>query len=192
MSHEPIDMPQGTVDLLILKILALGPRHGWSIAERLHQLSSAALHIKQGSLYPALHRLERSGWLKAAWGTIRQQPPREILRVDAQRPRAARRRSGRLAEARGCHLADPRSRVGGRMFGDWLFRLRSILRSQAVDRELDEELRFHLDQQVAAYIRGGMDPTAARPPCTDRVRRPLANQGRKRARPTACSGSTTR
>jgi transcriptional regulator len=68
MSHEPIDMPQGTVDLLILKILALGPRHGWSIAERLHQLSSAALQIKQGSLYPALHRLERSGWLKATWG----------------------------------------------------------------------------------------------------------------------------
>jgi PadR family transcriptional regulator, regulatory protein PadR len=68
VSHEPIDMPQGTVDLLILKIVALGPRHGWSIAERLHQLSSAALCIKQGSLYPALHRLERRGWLKATWG----------------------------------------------------------------------------------------------------------------------------
>ena len=68
MRHQPLDMPQGTVDLLILKILALGPRHGWSIAERLHQLSSAALQIKQGSLYPALHRLERRGWLKAAWG----------------------------------------------------------------------------------------------------------------------------
>lgn len=68
MPHEPLDMPQGTVDLLILKILALGPRHGWSIAERLHQLSSAALQIKQGSLYPALHRLERRGLLKAAWG----------------------------------------------------------------------------------------------------------------------------
>ncbi len=69
MRHQPLDMPQGTVDLLILKILALGPRHGWSIAERLHQLSSAALQIKQGSLYPALHRLERRGWLKAAWGS---------------------------------------------------------------------------------------------------------------------------
>ncbi len=68
MRHEPLDLPQGTVDLLILKILTLGPRHGWSIAERLHQLSSAALQIKQGSLYPALHRLERRGWLRAAWG----------------------------------------------------------------------------------------------------------------------------
>jgi len=67
MSHEPLDMPQGTVDLLVLRILALGPHHGWSIAERLHQLSSAALRIKQGSLYPALHRLERRGWLKAEW-----------------------------------------------------------------------------------------------------------------------------
>ena len=68
MGHEPLDMPQGTVDLLILRILSLGPRHGWSIAERLHQLSSAALQSKQGSLYPALHRLERRGWLKAEWG----------------------------------------------------------------------------------------------------------------------------
>ena len=68
MGHEPLDMPQGTVDLLILRILSLGPRHGWSIAERLFQLSSAALQIKQGSLYPALHRLERRGWLKAEWG----------------------------------------------------------------------------------------------------------------------------
>jgi transcriptional regulator len=68
MEHETIDLPQGTVDLLILKILSLGPRHGWSIAERLHQSSSAALQIKQGSLYPALHRLQRRGWLKASWG----------------------------------------------------------------------------------------------------------------------------
>jgi len=66
--RESLDLPQGTLALLILKIVALEPRHGWSISERLHQLSSATLQIKQGSLYPALHRLERSGWLKATWG----------------------------------------------------------------------------------------------------------------------------
>jgi PadR family transcriptional regulator PadR len=62
------DLPQGTLDLLILKTLTLEPRHGWAIAERLHQISSAALTIRQGSLYPALHRLERRGWIKARWG----------------------------------------------------------------------------------------------------------------------------
>ena len=69
MSDEQIDLPQGTLDLLILKTLALEPRHGWAISERLHQISSATLKIRQGSLYPALHRLERGGWIKASWGT---------------------------------------------------------------------------------------------------------------------------
>ena len=62
-------LPQGTLDLLILKTLALQPRHGWAISERLAQISGATLTIRQGSLYPALHRLERRGWIKASWGT---------------------------------------------------------------------------------------------------------------------------
>jgi PadR family transcriptional regulator, regulatory protein PadR len=66
---ERIELPQGTLDLLILKALALGPQHGWAIAERLHQLSTATVQIRQGSLYPALHRLARRGWIKARWGT---------------------------------------------------------------------------------------------------------------------------
>jgi transcriptional regulator len=69
MSDNQLDLPQGTLDLLILKTLALEPRHGWAISERLHQISSATLNIRQGSLYPALHRLERRGWIKASWGT---------------------------------------------------------------------------------------------------------------------------
>jgi transcriptional regulator len=69
MPDDQLDLPQGTLDLLILKTVALAPQHGWAISERLHQISSASLHIKQGSLYPALHRLERRGWIKARWGT---------------------------------------------------------------------------------------------------------------------------
>ncbi|MGH9146881.1 MAG: PadR family transcriptional regulator [Vicinamibacterales bacterium] len=68
MPDSRLDLPQGTLDLLILKTLAVEPRHGWAISERLHQISSATLTIRQGSLYPALHRLERSGWVKAHWG----------------------------------------------------------------------------------------------------------------------------
>jgi PadR family transcriptional regulator PadR len=65
---ERIDLPQGTLDLLILKTLALGPQHGWAISERIQQISSDVLQVQQGSLYPSLHRLERRGWIKARWG----------------------------------------------------------------------------------------------------------------------------
>jgi transcriptional regulator len=65
---DRLDLPQGTLDLLILKALSLGPQHGWAISERLHQVSRATLQIPQGSLYPALHRLERKGWIRAHWG----------------------------------------------------------------------------------------------------------------------------
>ena len=68
MPGQRIDLPQGTLDLLILRTLALGPQHGWAISERIHQVSSKVLQVQQGSLYPALHRLERRGWIKAHWG----------------------------------------------------------------------------------------------------------------------------
>ena len=64
-----IELPQGTLDLLILRTLLPGPQHGWAISERVQQVSSEVLSIQQGSLYPALHRLERRGWIKAEWGT---------------------------------------------------------------------------------------------------------------------------
>jgi PadR family transcriptional regulator PadR len=63
-----VELPQGTLDLLILQTLVLEPRHGWAISERVQQISSDVLRIQQGSLYPALHRLERRGWIKARWG----------------------------------------------------------------------------------------------------------------------------
>jgi transcriptional regulator len=66
---SPIDLPQGTLDLLILRTLVPGPNHGWGISERIHQVSRAVLQVQQGSLYPALHRLERRGWIKARWGS---------------------------------------------------------------------------------------------------------------------------
>lgn len=69
MAPTNIDLPQGTLDLLILRTLALQPQHGWAISERIQQISSDVLRIQQGSLYPALHRLERRGWIKARWGT---------------------------------------------------------------------------------------------------------------------------
>ena len=62
------DLLQGTLDMLVLQILTLAPLHGYAIAQRLKQITNDALHVQQGSLYPALHRLEERGWLRAEWG----------------------------------------------------------------------------------------------------------------------------
>ncbi|HXJ92813.1 MAG TPA: PadR family transcriptional regulator [Terriglobia bacterium] len=65
---KPTDLVQGTLDLLILKTVALEPMHGWGIAQRIRQVSKEVLQVNQGALYPALHRLEQSGWIRAKWG----------------------------------------------------------------------------------------------------------------------------
>jgi PadR family transcriptional regulator PadR len=64
-----IDLPQGTLDLLILRTLSPEPLHGWAVSERIQQISSDVLRVQQGSLYPVLHRMERRGWINARWGT---------------------------------------------------------------------------------------------------------------------------
>jgi transcriptional regulator len=69
MTTPSTDVLQGTLDLLILKTLTLSPMHGWGISQRIQQLSREVLQVNQGSLYPALHRLEQKGWIKSEWGT---------------------------------------------------------------------------------------------------------------------------
>jgi PadR family transcriptional regulator, regulatory protein PadR len=69
---KPVDLVQGTLDLLILKSLALEPMHGWAVAARIRQLSNDVLLVQQGSLYPALQRLEHQGWISAKWGVSEQ------------------------------------------------------------------------------------------------------------------------
>jgi transcriptional regulator len=66
---DRLELPQGTLDLLILKALSLAPQHGWAVSERIRQISRAALDVQQGSLYPSLHRLERRGWIRGRWRT---------------------------------------------------------------------------------------------------------------------------
>ena len=67
VAEKRLDLPQGTLDMLILKAVALEAMHGWAISERLQQISRDAIQVQQGSLYPALHRLERRGWVTAKW-----------------------------------------------------------------------------------------------------------------------------
>ena len=80
---KPSDLVQGTLDVLILKTIALEPRHGWGIAERIRQVSNEVLQVNQGSLYPALQRLERQGWITASWGTSENNRRARFYRLTA-------------------------------------------------------------------------------------------------------------
>jgi PadR family transcriptional regulator, regulatory protein PadR len=81
---EKADLLQGTLDLLILKIVALGPVHGYGIAQRIRQISDEVLQVQQGSLYPALHRLEKRGWIDADWGESEKGRQARFYRLSAK------------------------------------------------------------------------------------------------------------
>ena len=96
---KPVDLVQGTLDLLILKAIGPAPLHGWAIAQRINQLSQDVLRVQQGSLYPALQRLEREGWITRRVGRVREQPPGPLLQPDESRPQASGARAGGLGTA---------------------------------------------------------------------------------------------
>ena len=81
---EKADLLQGTLDLLILKVVALGPIHGYGISQRIRQISAEVLQVQQGSLYPALHRLEKRGWIEADWGESDNGRQAKFYRLSAQ------------------------------------------------------------------------------------------------------------
>ena len=81
MAKPKSDLLQGTLDLLILKTLDLEPMHGWGISQRIQQISESVLQVNQGSLYPALHRLEEQGLIEASWKAVRKQPAGQVLRI---------------------------------------------------------------------------------------------------------------
>jgi PadR family transcriptional regulator, regulatory protein PadR len=102
MGTEKSELLQGTLDVLILKIVALGPNHGYAIAQRIRQISKAVLQVQQGSLYPALHRLEKRGWLRAEWGeaeTGREAKFYSLTRVGRKQLEAEAANWDRLSEA---------------------------------------------------------------------------------------------
>jgi transcriptional regulator len=88
MANAPSDVLRGTLDLLILKTLTLEPMHGWGISQRIEQFSKGMLDVNQGSLYPALQRLERAGWIDSDWKTTDNNRQARYYRLTAQGKRA--------------------------------------------------------------------------------------------------------
>jgi len=108
VSRTKSDLLQGTLDMLILKTLALGPQHGWGISQRLQQISDDVLQVNQGSLYPALHRLEMQGWIDAEWGVSdsnRQAKFYRLTRRGQKQLQVEEEQWARLTEAVGRVLA---------------------------------------------------------------------------------------
>jgi putative ABC transport system permease protein len=152
------DLPQGTLDLLILKVAALGPVHGYAIAQRLQQVTRDVVQVPQGSLYPALHRLEYRGLLAAGLEGHRNRARSQVLSPDTQGPRPARNRSRKLAALDASRRPDPET-VGRRRAMNWWQRL---ARRGKLEEQLDKEMRFHLDQHTADLIVQGHHPAEAR------------------------------
>ena len=152
------DLPQGTLDLLILKIVALGPVHGYAIAQRLQQVSRDVVQVPQGSLYPALHRLENRGLLAADWDETETGREAKFYRLT----RKGRAQLG--SETEKLATAGRRSRRYPQAVGRWrrMTWLRRLLRRAEMEEQLDRELRFHLEQHTADLIARGVAPDEAR------------------------------
>ena len=155
----PPDLLQGTVDLLILRTLQSEPMHGWAISERIQQISQDVLQVNQGSLYPALHRLEHQGWIEAEWGISELGRRAKFYRLTAIGPPAARRRGQRVGTHDDRHR--PRDEDGVNL-RDVRLRIRALFAPRRVEREMDEELRFHLEMETRKHLAAGLSADEAR------------------------------
>src|SRR5215831_12575686 len=151
------DLVQGTLDLLILKTISFEPKHGWAIAKRIQQVSKDALQIQQGSLYPALHRLDQG---RVAPGRHRENG--QVLLPYAFGSEATGKGIGELGSSVDGHQHRRTGGLAMRILDKARLRLRSLCRRPNVDFELEAELRFHLDQLIEGNISSGMPPEEAR------------------------------
>ncbi len=152
------DLPQGTLDLLVLKVVALGPLHGYGIAHRLQQLSNDVVQVQQGTLYPALHRLENRGLLASEWKMSDTGREAKFYRLTTQGPAGDGQRRGQLAQAVGCRGPDHR-RPRRRSAMTWW---RRLFNRGRLESDLDRELRDHIERQVSDFVAEGLTESEAR------------------------------
>ena len=150
---------QGTLDLLILRILELGPNHGWGISNRLQQISKDGLKTSQGSLYPALHRLEMRGEVKSEMTASENNRRARVYTIT----RAGRKRLNQETETvGGVRALDAARPGGGPMIARLFASVRGLLRRRRIDGEIAEELRDHLEREIEAHRLRGASPEEAR------------------------------
>jgi PadR family transcriptional regulator PadR len=159
------DLPQGTLDLLILRVVALGPVHGYAIAQHIQMISKEALQIQQGSLYPALHRLENKNFLVAEWGPTETGREAKFYRLTAKGRTQLKTETEsweRLTEVVAMILQHP--------LGEPHELVSAASKTGRMEKELDAELRFHFESQVAdRFKRAKPKPKRAARPALNSV-----------------------
>ena len=162
MANEKSDVLHGSLALMVLRTLdTLGPQHGWGIARRIEQISGDALALNQGTLYPALLRLEQMGWITSKWGTSdnnRRAKFYSITRAGKKQLAAEAKNWERISEILGRFVKPVQENPydGLRVF---FGRLSGLFRTGRLERDMEEELDFHLQNEVAENLRKGMSPT---------------------------------
>ena len=167
------DLLQGTLDMLILKAVSLGPLHGYGVLLRIQQISGERLQIQQGSLYPALYRLEHQGLIKSEWG---ESDNKRKAKYYTLTPRAgagsrSRRRTGNRwpTSSRRCSRRRRRAMSAWSRARSWL---RLATNRSAIDRAQLDEWQFHIEQRAADFERQGVPPRRGPSPGARRVRQP--------------------
>ncbi len=157
---KPTDLVQGTLDLLILKTIALEPMHGWAIAQRIRQMSGEVLQVGQGALYPSLHKLEQNGWISAEWAVSENNRRAKYYTLTKAGRKALEQEAAQWERLVGGDFADCPDGLIGEIAMRWTsifrLRLRSLFSRKRVEAELDEELRYHLERQMEEGIAAGM------------------------------------
>ena len=165
-----MELLQGTLDLLILKAVSLGPLHGYGVLLRIQQISGEELVIQQGSLYPALYRLEHQGVITSEWGDSENNRRAKYYRLTTAGRKRLEAETEKWNRMAGSHCGNSSHDTGELMSGqNWLGRKRAELRSwmraaaqrRRVEREMESELEFHLESLTADLIRAGRSPHEA-------------------------------
>src|SRR5499426_3463446 len=151
--------------MLILKALSLGPLHGYGIIQRIRQLSDELLEVEQGSLYPAVYRIEQRGWISSKWGvteTGRRAKFYTLTKAGSKQLKAEEESWDRLALAIAKVRKSSLRRLMMKWFNILMARLRALFRRESVLRDIEEELRVHVEMETETNIRRGMPPNEAR------------------------------
>jgi len=164
------ELLQGTLPLLILRTLATGPNHGFAIACRIQQISKAVLRIEQGSLYPALHRMELDGLIESYWGTTENHRQAKYYRLTKRGTRGLASETERWNSIAAAIAAVLRGGLMPRLLKRFLLRVRATLSAQQ-DRDTRAELDLHLRLLEEEYVAKGVAPSDAR----RRARREFGN-----------------
>ena len=175
---DQTDVLQGTLDLLIMRTIALEPMHGWAIAQRIQQISDDLLRVQQGSLYPALHRLEHQGWITADWGVSENNRRARFYALTKAGPQAARGRGLEVGPPLGRRQPRAAEDLTVRLWHILHSRLRSLFLRARRESELREELELHLEREQERLEADRHAPRRGTPAGAPNLRRRRVDQGR--------------